>query len=134
MPTYKNAGVTQIYWRNKLWEPGESLALDFYVPHTDLGLTLTASTPAVSPPVLLSEDITLAAGVAQTKAIPYAPRIVVSMVALTGTTVLTIGTKTLTLDANADYTSTVLPWDKVASLKLESTAGATVRLLVEGVL
>ncbi|OQC00195.1 MAG: hypothetical protein BWX80_03467 [Candidatus Hydrogenedentes bacterium ADurb.Bin101] len=134
MPTYKNNTASQIYWRNILWEPGEIRALTIYVPATDLGLTETAATPAVASPVLLSEDVTLVAGVAQTKAIPYSARVQISAMATTGTATLTIGTKDVPLDSSADYVSTVLPWDKVASIGLISTAGATVRLLVEGVL
>ena len=134
MPTYKNNTASQIYWRNILWEPGESRALTFYVPATDLGLTETAATPAVASPVLVSEDVALVAGVAQTKAIPYSARVQISAMATTGTATLTMGTKEVPLDASADYVSTVLPWDKVASIGLVSTAGATVRLLVEGVL
>jgi len=134
MPTYKNNGTTQVYWRNILWEPGESRALTFYVPATDLGLTETAATPAVASPVLVSEDVALVAGVAQTKAIPYSARVQISAMATSGTAVLTIGVKEIPLDSSADYVSTVLPWDKVASIGLISTAGATVRLLVEGVI
>ena len=134
MPTYKNNTASQIYWRNILWEPGEIRALTLFVPHSDLGLTETASTPAVVPPVLLSEDVTLVAGVAQTKAIPYSARVQISAMATSGTATLTMGTKEVPLDASADYVSTVLPWDKVGSVTLASAAGATVRLLVEGVL
>ena len=134
MPTYKNATESQIYWRNILWEPGEIRALTFYVPHSDLGLTETAATPAVTPPVLISEDVTLVAGVAQTKAIPYSARVQISAMATTGTATLSMGTKEVPLDSSADYVSTVLPWDKVSSIGLVSASGATVRLLVEGVL
>ena len=134
MPTYKNNGTTQIYWRNILWEPGESRALTLFVPATDLGLTETASTPAVTPPLQLSEDVVLLAGVAQTKIIPYSARIQISAVSLTGEAVLSMGAKQIKLDANADYVSAVLPWDKVGSVGLVSAAGAMVRLLVEGVL
>jgi hypothetical protein len=134
LPTYKNNTASQIYWRNILWEPGEIRALTFYVPATDLGLTETAATPAVASPVLLSEDVTLVAGVAQTKAIPYSARVQISAMATSGTATLTIGTKDVPLDSSADYVSTVLPWDKVESVGLISVAGATVRLLVEGVL
>ena len=134
MPTYKNATESQIYWRNVLWEPGQILALTFYVPATDLGLTETAATPAVASPVLVSEDVTLVAGVAQTKAIPYSARVQISAMATSGTATLSMGAKEVPLDSSADYVSTALPWDKVGSIGLVSTAGATVRLLVEGVL
>ena len=134
MPTYKNNTASQIYWRNILWEPGESRVLTIYVPATDLGLTETAATPAVASPVLVSEDITLVAGVAQTKAIPYSARIQISAVATTGTATLTINGEDIVIDSNAGYTSTPLPWAKVESVGLVSTAGATVRLLVEEVL
>jgi len=134
MPTYKNNTASQIYWRNTLWEPGEIRALTFFVPATDLGLTETTATPAVASPVLVSEDVTLVAGVAQTKAIPYSARVQISAMATTGTATLTIGTKDIPLDSSADYVSTALPWDKVGSVGLVSAAGATVRLLVEGVI
>lgn len=134
MPTYKNNTASQIYWRNILWEPGESRALTIYVPATDLGLTETAATPAVASPVLLSEDVTLVAGVVQEKDVPYAARIQVSAAAISGTATLTVGDKEIILDANTDYASTPLAWSRVASVSLISAAGATVRLLVEEVL
>lgn len=134
MPTYKNNTASQIYWRNILWEPGEIRALTFFVPATDLGLTETAATPAVASPVLVSEDVALVAGVAQTKAIPYSARVQISAMATSGTAVLTIGVKEIPLDSSADYVSTALPWDKVGTISLVSAAGATVRLLVEGVI
>ena len=134
MPTYKNNGTTQIYWRNVLWEPGQTRALGYFVPYTDLGLTLTSDLPSVDSPVLVSEDVTLEAGVAQEKAIPYAARIIVSAAAVTGTATLTVGDKEITIDDTTDYVSTPLAWSKVESLSLSSSAGATVRLLVEEVL
>ena len=134
MPTYKNATDSQIYWRNVLWEPGQTRALTYFVPYTDLGLTLTDALPAVDSPVLLSEDVTLVAGVSQKKSIPYAARIIVSAAAVTGTATLTVGDKEITIDDTTDYVSTPLAWSKVESLSLSSSAGATVRLLVEEVL
>jgi len=134
MPTYKNNTASQIYWRNILWEPGESRALTIYVPATDLGLTETAATPAVASPVLVSEDITLVAGVAQTKAIPYSARVQISAMATSGTATLTVNGEDIVIDSNAGYTSTPLQWAKVESVGLVSAAGATVRLLVEEVL
>jgi hypothetical protein len=134
MPTYKNNGTTQIYWRNVLWESGQTRALTYFVPYGDLGLTVTDDLPAVDSPVLVSEDVTLEAGAVQEKAIPYAARIIVSATAVTGTATLTVGDKEITLDDTADYVSTPLAWSKVESVSLVSAAGATVRLLVEEVL
>ena len=134
MPTYRNNGTTQIYWRNVLWEPGQTRAITYFVPYDDLGLTLTDALPAVDSPVLLSEDVTLVAGVAQTKTIPYAARIIVSAAAVSGTATLTVGDKNITVDEITDYVSTPLAWSKVGSISLISAAGATVRLLVEEVL
>lgn len=134
MPTYKNATDSQIYWRNVLWEPGQTRALTYFVPYGDLGLMVTDALPAVDSPVLLSEDVVLSAGVAQEKAIPYAARIIVSAAAVTGTATLTVGDKEITIDDTTDYVSTPLAWSKVESLSLSSSAGATVRLLVEEVL
>jgi len=134
MPTYRNNGTTQIYWRNVLWEPGQTRALTYFVPHGDLGLTVTDALPDVESPVLLSEDVVLSAGVAQEKAIPYAARILISAAAISGTATLGIGGKKITIDDKTRYESTPLAWSKVESISLISAAGATVRILVEEVL
>ena len=134
MPTYKNATDSQIYWRNVLWEPGQTRALTYFVPYGDLGLTVTDVLPDVESPVLLSEDVVLSAGVVQEKDVPYAARIIVSADAITGTATLGIGGKEITIDDKTKYESTPLAWSKVGSISLISAAGATVRLLVEEVL
>jgi len=135
MPTYKNNTDSQIYWRNILWEPGEIRALAFYVPDSDLGLTVTSALPAVGSPVLVSEDVVIGAGVPEEIEIPYSARIIVSAIATTGTASLDINGEAIPVDSTAGYESTVLPWAKVGGiLTLSSTAGATVRLLVEEVL
>ena len=134
MPTYKNNGTTQIYWRNVLWEPGQTRALTYFVPYGDLGLTVTDALPAVDSPVLLSEDVVLSAGVVQDKDVPYAARILISADAISGTATLGVGGKEITLDDKTKYESTPLAWSKVESISLISAAGATVRLLVEEVL
>lgn len=134
MPTYRNNGTTQIYWRNVLWEPGQTRALTHFVPHGDLGLTVTDALPAVDSPVLLSEDVVLSAGEGYLAVIPYAARILISADAITGTATLGVGGKEITIDDKTKYESTPLAWSKVESISLISAAGATVRLLVEEVL
>jgi len=134
MPTYRNNGTTQIYWRNVLWEPGQTRALTYFVPYGDLGLTVTDALPDVESPVLLSEDVVLSAGEGYLAVIPYAARILISADAITGTATLGVGGKEITLDDKTKYESTPLAWSKVESLSLSSSAGATVRLLVEEVL
>ena len=134
MPTYKNATDSQIYWRNVLWEPGQTRALTYFVPYGDLGLTVTDALPDVESPVLLSEDVVLSAGEGYLAVIPYAARILISADAISGTATLGVGGKEITLDDKTKYESTPLAWSKVESISLISAAGATVRLLVEGVL
>jgi len=134
MPTYKNATDSQIYWRNVLWEPGQTRALTYFVPYGDLGLTVTDALPDVESPVLLSEDVVLSAGEGYLAVIPYAARILISADAITGTATLGVGGKEITLDDKTKYESTPLAWSKVESISLISAAGATVRLLVEEVL
>jgi len=134
MPTYRNNGTTQIYWRNVLWEPGQTRALTYFVPYGDLGLTVTDALPDVESPVLLSEDVVLSAGEGYLAVIPYAARILISADAITGTATLGVGGKEITLDDKTKYESTPLAWSKVESISLISAAGATVRLLVEEVL
>ena len=138
MPTYKNENAFPVYWRNMLWNPGETKAVsNGKVPYDErLSLTKISDEPKVSSPVLVSEDVTLVAGVAQTKVIPYSPRIVVSAVAISGTASIFIGDSEdgITLDAHTGLEGTVYEWSSVGSIGLVSTAGATVRLLVEGVL
>jgi len=134
MPTYRNNRTTQIYWRNVLWEPGQTRALTYFVPYGDLGLTVTDALPDVESPVLLSEDVVLSAGEGYLAVIPYAARILISADAITGTATLGVGGKEITLDDKTKYESTPLAWSKVESISLISAAGATVRLLVEEVL
>lgn len=135
MPTYKNNETAQIYWRNILWEPGQTRALTFYVPHADLGLTETAATPAVDSPVMVSEDVVIGAGVPEEVEVPYTARIIVSAISTNGTASLDINGEEIPVDSSAGYVSTVLPWSKVGGiLTLSSAGGATVRLLVEEVL
>jgi len=134
MPTYRNNGTTQIYWRNVLWEPGQTRALTYFVPYGDLGLTVTDALPDVESPVLLSEDVVLSAGEGYLAVIPYAARILISADAITGTATLGVGGKEITIDDKTKYESTPLAWSKVESISLISAAGATVRLLVEEVL
>lgn len=134
MPKYKNATDVQIYWRNDLWNPGDVKTLKNYVPHEDLGLTVIDASPEVPSPILVSEDVVIAAGTPEAIDIPYAPRIIISAVTLAGEGALVVGEQEIALDDKADYISTALRWDKVGSIELKSTAGATVRLLVEEVL
>ena len=50
MPTYRNDTETRITWGDKhyiSWQPGEAKALPFFVPHEDLGLTMSAPEPYV---------------------------------------------------------------------------------------
>ncbi len=138
MPTYKNENAFQVYWRNISWSPGETKVLSsMKVPYDgELALTKISDEPKVQSPVLVSEDVVIVAGVAQLKAIPYNARIIISASSISGEASIFIGDSedAITLDSHTALEGAVYDWSKVASLKLESTAGATVRLLVEGVI
>ena len=50
MPTYRNDTETRITFPDKhyiSWQPGEAKALPFFVPHEDLGLTMSDPEPYV---------------------------------------------------------------------------------------
>jgi hypothetical protein len=134
MPTYRNNTSAEICWKGISWASGESRALGFFVPYSDLGLTKTSDSPAVQGPVLLSRDIVVAAGGSQTVQIPHAGRFILSAVAVSGTAKMRVGAgiEDVTLDATTDY-ECVLSWERAAMATLSSVDGATVRIVAEEV-
>jgi len=132
MPTYSNGTANRIVWKGISWESGASRALDFFVPHVALGLTVSSAEPYVAGPVLYAGDTVLTASDTEDIDIPYCERYRLSAIAVSGTATLTIGDgdDAITLDADTEYEGWI-EWDKAATIHLASVAGATVRVVAE---
>ena len=140
MPTYRNDGAGNVTWEGVSWEPGESRALDYYVPHAPLGLTLVSAAPAAAGQILTSRVVTLVPGVAQT--VDIAPpvrgkRMHLSIIARSGHVEATLGgsAAAVLLAAGEHYTSPPegIYWRHAAQISLLSPSGAEVALLAEEV-
>lgn len=133
MPTYRNDKDYPVSWGAKLWAPGEERPVPFFMPG-DLGLTKTSDDPAPASPILMSQDIEIAAAGSESLEIPYPPsgRYLLSALAISGEASIAIGGKEILLDSTADYNGR-LPWGSVPSVTISSTEGATVRILAEEV-
>ncbi len=139
MPTYKNETTSPISWGGNMWKPGEEKILSFFVPASDLGLTQTATTPAV-PGLFMagSGDKSVAAGTPLKVDVPYpsrSGRYTLSVACMEGETTLALGdgATTITLGDGLDWMREGVPWERCSSITLSSTAGATVRVLMEEV-
>lgn len=120
-----------------MWEPGGSKELPFFVPYSDLGLTKTADTPAV-PGLFMagSGDKAVEAGTPLVVDVPYPSRsgkFTLSVACMEGEATLALGdgATAITLGDGLDWMREGVPWDRCSSLTLASTAGATVRVLME---
>ena len=130
MPTYRNDTNHGIYWRHLSWGTAETKAVPLFVPHEALGLTRIDSAPAVPSPILVSQDLTLAAGASHSFEIPAADRYQLSVVAVSGSATVALGGKQIPVDAAADYVG-VLDWAAAAEFTVTATVDAVVRVLAE---
>ena len=134
MPTYSNGTTHLITWQATAWAPGETRALPFFVPHSDLGLTLDSASPAPVGPILLSEAaLTLTAGASQTLDIPYADRYALSVVSVSGSADVTLGSgDAVRVDTTADYCGTI-PWRRCRTLTVTAVEDCVLRVVAERV-
>ncbi len=140
MPRYKNETDGPIWFGGIGFQPGEERSVNIFLPYAMLGLTKVSDEPLVTSPVLLCQSVTIEAGVSQTIDIPWgSDRISISAYARAGeSATLKLGDSTIGIpidDSSGGYVSPQggYRWVKVNKLTLESEAGATVQLLVEGV-
>lgn len=133
MPTYKNNTNSPIRWGLLDWAPGEERAVGEYLP-TELNLTETDTAPIPPSPLLVSDTITITAGVPEVVSIPYSAVIKISAQTVgAGLATLSIGGKGVDLTPEVGWESVPLRWTSVGYLVLSSAAGASVQLLVEAV-
>ena len=138
MPTYRNDTDRRITFPDKhymSWQPGESKALSFFVPHGDLGLTVTDPEPYVlkaKPWGVGYNEIPVAAGSPVVFDLPYAETVELSIYVLTGSVRLKIGDSDIPIlvDSNNNHVSRY-PWDMSAYLTFESDEDATVYVKCE---
>jgi len=132
MPKYKNNQEYPIFWKGSDWAPGEEKQVPFFVP-SEAGLTKTGATPATDPVVLVGGVArTVEAGVPLELDIPYPPsgRMKVSVLYGEGSCSLYLGDGETPVAINPGDFQDSLPWERCPSLRLESSAGATVYVLV----
>lgn len=139
MPKYRNGTERPIVFGGVSYKPGETKSVNIFLPYTELGLTKVSDDPAVPSPVLVCEEVEIVAGETETIEIPWgADRISVSAVSVAGQAILKLGDDDIGIpldDYSGGYASPPggHRWSRVARISLESEAGATVSVLVEGV-
>ena len=127
MPTYRNQTERRITFPDKnylSWQPGESRALHFFVPHEDLGLTLTSPEPYVmrrpTRGIGYTEFI-VAPGGEEVYNLPYSETVDLSVFVLKGYVDMYVGDceVPIRVDPNNNHASHY-PWDMSAWLTFRS--------------
>ncbi len=132
MPKYKNNQEYPVFWKGAHWAPGEERQVPFFVP-SEAGLTQAGSTPATDPVVLVGGgERTIEADTPLYVEIPYPStgRMKVSVLYGEGSCSLYLGDCETPVQINPGDFQDSLPWERCPCLRLESSAGATVYVLV----
>lgn len=138
MPTYENQTPNRITFPGKnflSWQPGESRALLFFVPHEDLGLTKVSDEPYVlkdKPWGFGYNEIEVSAGSTSVFGLPYSETVEISVWLLDGRVRMKVGDSDVpvVVDPNNNHASRY-PWDMSAYLTFEADADATVYVKCE---
>ena len=137
MPTYRNdtaAKITHQAKNNMEWMPGEEKRLAFFVPHTDLGLTLVDPEPFVRrrSSVYDYEEFELQPGQTVVYEIPYHETFELSLSARKGAAEYLIGDSDVptTLDTTHDHVSTYA-WDQTAYLTFKGAGNVAAQIIVK---
>ena len=131
MPTYENQTANRITFPDKnylSWQPGESRALLFFVPHGDLGLTKVSDEPYVLRDRSRGfgyTEFVVSPGMPEVFDIPYAKTVEISVFVLKGYVRMTIGDSEvpIVVDPNNNHASRY-PWDMSAYLTFEADEDA----------
>lgn len=120
MPTYTNSGTKRVSFQNLEWSPGEVKKLPYFVPHTLLGLDMTAPEPFVNQPEGLGFGaITLAINGETIYDVPYSDVVEISVWAGEGGPAqMFVGDSltSITIDESNNHVGRYL-WSKVGYLK-----------------
>ena len=140
MPTYENQTERRITFPDKnylSWQPGESRALLFFVPHEDLGLTMTDEKPYVLKERPYQRGygffaLDLMPNVPAVQWLPYNMTIELSVYTLKGNALMSIGDSDEKMLLNPDNNHvTRYPWDMCPYVTLSSKERMTVYVKVE---
>jgi hypothetical protein len=141
MPTYQNQTQHRITFPDKAylaWQPGETRALKYFVPHEELGLTMTSPEPyvlrdkrrgfdynemVISPLAPLDERVWK---------LPYCETVEVSVYVLEGYVRMYVGDceDPVVVDVNNNHVAHY-PWDMSAYLTFESDVSTAVYMKCE---
>lgn len=138
MPTYKNETARKITHPDMgymEWKPGETKRLPFFVPHEELGLTMTDDAPKVNKETSIVGDweIDIAAGGAEVLKLPYIEAFELSVHSLDGAAVMQIGDSDegdVLIGADESHWSSY-SYARCPYLTFESVDGAIVRVKQE---
>lgn len=138
MPTYENQTPNRITFPDKnylSWQPGESRALLFFVPHRDLGLTKVSDEPYVLQNRSRGfgyTEFVVASGTPEVFELPYAETVEISVFVLKGSVRMMIGDSEtpIVIDLNNNHASRY-PWDMSAYLTFEADEETTVYVKCE---
>jgi hypothetical protein len=129
MPTYKNNTDHTIYMGITAFAPGEEKKIPVYAPD-ELGLTLTSAADTPVSQVLLAQQVTLAASGSADFVVPSCRKFSLSVVTEgSGLATVTIGNKTVSVDASIGLSLSGLKWGYNAKFSIASTAGSIVNIL-----
>lgn len=130
MPTYKNEKPYTITWRRRYWSPGDSKEIPFFLPAVELGLTQVSDDPVPPSQILFSGEVTVKAEGAVEIPVPYCRSLYIQ--ALTegeDKAEIHLGGKVVVLNERYGL-DLVMEWDRLGTIKLTSTQGAVVSLLL----
>ena len=130
MPTFKNETDKPIQYfmdgKIIIFDPGKETALDFWVPYSQLGLTLVdAEYPPVPDSVLISGTFKFAKGMKRIFNISPCNAYALHMDVKSGGVMVYLGTSKNGVSVDGSYTVT-LNWPKVPFIRVEGLADATV--------
>ena len=132
MPTYENRTERRVTFPDKnylSWQPGESRALPFFVPHEALGLTQTSPEPFVlkeNGRGFEYDEFIVVPGTPTIFHIPYARTVEISVFVLNGYVKMTVGDSDvpIVVDTSNNHASRY-PWDMSAYLTFEAEDAET---------
>jgi len=138
MPTYRNDTDKRITFPDKNyleWAPGQTRALEYFVPHEELGLTMTDERPWVlrdNPRGFGYETLEVKRGQKTVYRVPYSMTVELSVLSPEGDVAMTVGDSLIPITVGPkQYHVSRYPWDMVGYLTFEAENTVRVHIKVE---
>lgn len=138
MPTYRNDTDKRITFSDKNyleWSPGQTRALEYFVPHEELGLTMTSEEPYVlreKPRGFGYKTLAVEPGKKNIYPVPYSNTVEISVLSPEGEAVMTIGDSLIPIPVGPkQYHVSRYPWDMVGYLTFEADRRINIHIKVE---